>query len=153
MHRAELLDSAVQTGYVEGRHDRQTRVEPAIADVLEPFVHVDDVDVASPGPGQCVREVLIDPCSPLPRVFAEVVTEAPRNGPVLLAGNGGIRRAGNDGPVPEGGESFVDVVDDRFDWAISHMGRDRFVDSCHVYDIHLLEGFATCLRHLLTGSV
>src|ERR1700730_11426534 len=92
MHWAELRDPAVQTGYVEGRHDWQARVEPAIPDVLEPFVHVDDVDVASPGPGQCVREVLIDPCSPLPRVFAEVVTEASWNGPVLLAGDGGIRK-------------------------------------------------------------
>jgi hypothetical protein len=89
----------------------------------------------SPRLAQRVREVLIDPCSPLPRVFAEVVTEAPRNGPVLLAGDGGIRRAGNDGPVPEGGESFVDVVDDRFDRAISHMGRDRFVDRGHVKDV------------------
>src|SRR2546430_14723838 len=112
MHRAELLDSAVQTGYVEGRHDRHARVEPAIADVLEPFVHVDDVDVTSPGPGLGIREVSIDTCPPLPRIFAKVVTEAPRNGPVLLAGNGGIRRKGNDRAGPEGDKHFVAVVDD-----------------------------------------
>src|SRR3546814_7250619 len=73
--RAELLDSAVQAGYVKGRHDRQARREPAIPDVLEPFVHVDDVDVTSPGPGQSHREVAIDACPALPRVFAQVITE------------------------------------------------------------------------------
>src|SRR3546814_6369330 len=83
--RAELLDSAVQAGYVKGRHDRQARREPAIPDVLEPFVHVDDVDITSPGPGQSHREVAIDACPALPRVFAQVITEAPRNGSVLLA--------------------------------------------------------------------
>jgi hypothetical protein len=152
MHRAELLDSAVQAGYVEGRHDRHARVEPAIADVLEPFVHVNDVDVTSPGPSQGVREVSIDTCPPLPRVFAEVVTEAPRNGPVLLAGDGGIRRAGNDGPVPEGAESFVDVVDDRFDRAISHVGRNRFVGRGHVKDVQSLAGCAHWSCQILTGS-
>src|ERR1700738_2460229 len=111
MHRAELRDSAVQTGYVEGRHDRQARVEPALPDVFEPFVHVDGVDVTSPGPGQGVCEVSIDTCPPLPRVFADVATEAPRNGPVLLAGDGGIRRARNDGPAPEGVQSFSAAVE------------------------------------------
>src|ERR1700730_3959241 len=152
MHRPELRDSAVRTGYVEGRHDRQARVEPAIPDVFEPLVHVDDVDVASPGPGQGVCEVSIDTCPPLPRVFADVATEAPRNGPVLLAGDGGIRRAGNDGPVPEGVESFVDVVDDRFDRAISHIGRDRFVYRGHVKDVQSLVGCAHWSGQILTGS-
>src|SRR3546814_10018001 len=97
--RAELLDSAVQAGYVKGRHDRQARREPAIPDVLEPFVHVDDVDITSPGPGQSHREVAIDPCPALTRVFAQVITEAPRNGSVLLATYNGIDREGNDGSV------------------------------------------------------
>src|SRR3546814_10957609 len=60
--RAELLDSAVQAGYVKGRHDRQARREPAIPDVLEPFVHWDDVDVNSPGPCQYPREEAVAPC-------------------------------------------------------------------------------------------
>jgi hypothetical protein len=54
--------------------------------------------------------------------------------------------------VPEGAEPFVDVVDDRFDRAISHVGRNRFVDRGHVKDVQSLAGCAHWSCQILTGS-
>src|SRR5690606_34590372 len=91
--------------------------------------------------GQSHREVTIAACPACLRVFAQVITDAPRNGSVLLANYNGIGRAGDDGSVPEGAESFVDVVDDRFDRAISHVGHNRLVDRGHMKDVQWLAGF------------
>src|SRR3546814_14204595 len=59
--------------------------------------------------------------------------------------------AGNDGSVPEGAEYFVDVVDDRFDRAISHVGHNRLVDRGHMKDVKGLAGFVHWSYHILTG--
>ena len=132
--RAKLAEPAAVTGDVKCHDDRRCRGEPSVVDVLEPLMHVNDVDVARLRAGECAGEVKIDAGLPLPRPRVAVVAQAPGNGVVLLARHRGICRARDNRPVAERVQAFIDVVDNRFNGAIAVARANGLVDGAYVED-------------------
>jgi len=120
---------------VECHDDGQRRAEATVVDVLQPFMHVDDVDVTPCSSGENLREMADDDGLPVRRHRAAIIAKTLRDGNVLLARHDGIGGARNDRAMAEGSEPLVDVADDGFDGPIALTGRDRLVERSDVEDI------------------
>ena len=84
---------------MKSHHDGHGWIKYTIINVIQPFVHVDDVNIVALCPFQGPRKVRLHNILSHRGVLAAIVAEASTNGDILLSAHPGIGRTGDDRPL------------------------------------------------------